>query len=98
MVMADSHLVDSTSRYEDVVVVDSYPYITTDIITGQINDITYDEDFNMSRDTIKNLNIVIDTKDEKIKELKLKVKELEEELEDIEKNKYTKNRMEKILD
>lgn len=96
--MADSHLVDSTSRYEDVVVVDSYPYITTDIITGQINDITYDEDFNMSRDTIKNLNIVIDTKDEKIKELKLKVKELEEELEDIEKNKYTKNRMEKILD
>jgi len=48
--------------------------------------------------TVENLNQLVKIKDEEIEKLELKIKELEEKLEDAIGHKYTNDRMEKILE
>jgi hypothetical protein len=75
---------------------DNIAWTTTDSTDINIGGVYSNPDSDSK--TVENLNQLVKIKDEEIEKLELKIKELEEKLEDAIGHKYTNDRMERILE
>jgi uncharacterized coiled-coil protein SlyX len=97
---ASDQLADSIQNQQALGEFDNHPITPYDLTWTTTDRTSIDTYSSLDSDskTVKNLNQLVKIKDEEIEKLELKVKELEEKLEDATGHKYTNDRMEKILE
>ena len=97
---ASDQLADSIQNQQALGQFDNHPITPYDITwttTDRTSIDTYSSHDSDSK-TVNNLNQLVKIKDEEIEKLQLKIKQLEEQLEEVISYKYTNDRMEKILE